>query len=180
VSIQDATSNNTHELNAAAGRETSKGPKGLGGALPSLRHAAIMAMGGKCVRCGFDIEDALQIDHIIPIGQRRKGADVTYALLNSVIDGTAVNVQLLCANCHAIKTRREDAELRGLKPPERLPSFEKVDLNCLGCLPAPVVLCDAPIMASSGRSAKVPRQRGAPGATLDDVGLAWDYHVTGE
>lgn len=67
---------------------------------------ALQLLGGRCVRCGFDDERALQIDHIdagnhvlCPGGRKYR-----YAVHRSVIDGTASNLQLLCANCHAIKT----------------------------------------------------------------------------
>ncbi len=66
-----------------------------------LRQRAIAAMGGVCIRCQCDDIRCLQIDHIIPI----KGERVVYTkFYYSIIQGDTTNLQLLCANCHAIKT----------------------------------------------------------------------------
>ena len=93
-----------------------------------LRHKAIMTMGGRCERCSFDIEDALQIDHIVPINRRTCGIigrNGTWTMYTKIVDGDLTNVQLLCANCHAIKTKREDRALRlTAAPKSRLPLFD--------------------------------------------------------
>lgn len=74
--------------------------------------AAIKAMGGKCVRCGFADARALQFDHVEACGKARKGTlDICYDVLHGEAGGW---IQLLCANCNWIK-RWEAAEvpLRG-------------------------------------------------------------------
>ena len=48
----------------------------------------------QCARCGFDDYRVLEIDHIIP---KIKGGS-----------NTQNNLQILCANCHTIKTWHED------------------------------------------------------------------------
>ena len=60
-------------------------------------------LGGKCARCGFADGRALQIDHIKPIGNKRRRGMSTVQLLRDVIKGEASNLQLLCANCNWIK-----------------------------------------------------------------------------
>jgi 5-methylcytosine-specific restriction endonuclease McrA len=76
-----------------------------------LRAKAIKAMGGRCVRCGFSDARALQFDHIKPIRRGLTGiskkAHADMATYRAVLKGKT-GIQLLCANCHAIKTRCED------------------------------------------------------------------------
>ena len=76
-----------------------------------LRAAAIAAMGGKCARCGFDDERCLQFDHRVPLHRGKNGmsskdetSDKTY---KAVLDGARATYELLCANCHCIKTRED-------------------------------------------------------------------------
>src|ERR1017187_6547588 len=86
------------------------------------RHVVIVILGGKCCRCGFDDEDVLQIDHIVPIGKGRETKDGLY---NKIIDGKTHNLQLLCANCHAKKSKHEDdANRRMGKSHAPLPLFD--------------------------------------------------------
>lgn len=80
------------------------------------KKKAVMVLGGKCKKCGYKKNyAALQIDHIVPIRrtvlQRTKmnGSMLTRAVANGRIDPKTV--QLLCANCHAIKTHEEDRKL---------------------------------------------------------------------
>ncbi len=88
-----------------------------------LRKEALEALGGKCVRCGFSDSDALQIDHIYGTenGTRelRKTRSKYLAILRGAVDRT--ELQVLCANCHMIKTRRNRDDLNGQKlGPRRL------------------------------------------------------------
>ena len=76
-----------------------------------LRAAAIKAMGGKCMRCGVDDERCLEFDHRIPLRRGKSGlskaahtADKTY---RAVLNGDRSAYELLCANCHSIKTRED-------------------------------------------------------------------------
>lgn len=74
-----------------------------------IRLKAIDMLGGKCIRCGFDNFRALQIDHIVPDLQGRKVHNGSKNARN-VVSGklNIAEVQLLCANCHWIKTYDED------------------------------------------------------------------------
>lgn len=68
-----------------------------------LKQEAITLLGGICVRCGWDDMRCLEIDHIIPV----KGDRSVYGikLYRSIVTGgSRENLQVLCANCHAIKT----------------------------------------------------------------------------
>lgn len=69
---------------------------------------AVALLGGKCVNCGYSNNiAALQIDHIIP-KKRRTACEPNQA--GKVLRGKIPKeeVQLLCANCHAIKTYEKD------------------------------------------------------------------------
>ena len=74
-----------------------------------MKQQAIALLGGKCVRCQLDDIRCLQIDHIIPI----RGDRSTYGVKlyrNLVQGGSTENLQVLCANCHAIKTYEDGNE----------------------------------------------------------------------
>ena len=71
------------------------------------RVIVIQALGGKCIECGYD-EDirALQLDHIHNDGKedrKRLGSRVCRYYVNN-IEEAKQNLQVYCANCHAIKT----------------------------------------------------------------------------
>lgn len=74
-----------------------------------IRIEGIRLLGGRCERCGFDDVRALQFDHKQPLlrlssGNRRK--DSTADVRKHLRLGTLREIfQLLCANCHTIKTR---------------------------------------------------------------------------
>lgn len=82
-----------------------------------LRRRLILSrMGGKCVKCGFADWRALELDHVNANPQRdmssnrsrggHRGSD--HELFKRDRDGTLGEVyQLLCANCHKIKTWQE-------------------------------------------------------------------------
>lgn len=74
----------------------------------AVRNAVLDYMGGKCAGCSIDDYRVLQIDHIEP--ELRKAKDWTSKLVFSIYrDKTKANgLQLLCANCHAIKTNEID------------------------------------------------------------------------
>jgi 5-methylcytosine-specific restriction endonuclease McrA len=71
-----------------------------------LRQEAVEALGGVCVGCQCSDIRCLQIDHIIPLKGQKRIAVSTFYL--SVIRGAVENLQVLCANCHAIKTYDEN------------------------------------------------------------------------
>ena len=74
------------------------------------RTRVLAHLGGKCVRCGFTDERALQVDHVRGdgyldgrhrIGNRMAGSSSTY--YRRVVADTTGRYQLLCANCNWIK-----------------------------------------------------------------------------
>lgn len=73
----------------------------------SLRQKAIQTLGGVCVRCGYADARALEIDHIEPLRNSKRQLSQAQMLVD-ILRGNIDNLQLLCANCHAIKTYEED------------------------------------------------------------------------
>ncbi|WP_316207315.1 hypothetical protein [Bradyrhizobium sp. SZCCHNR3118] len=72
-----------------------------------LRDNVIEFLGGRCEWCGLDNPICLEVDHITPI-QRRTNGILNWSSLTfyrSILRGDETNAQLLCANCHTIKTR---------------------------------------------------------------------------
>lgn len=72
-------------------------------------------LGGKCVRCGNSDIRVLDLDHIDP-DKKNKPAHRNYptpirvALWEKEMD----NLQILCANCHRIKTHEETWKTEGM------------------------------------------------------------------
>ena len=69
-----------------------------------IRRETLEILGNKCVRCGFDVCRALQIDHINGGGhqeRKKQGYDVNIMLRNVI--NHREKYQLLCANCNVIK-----------------------------------------------------------------------------
>lgn len=86
------------------------------------RLAAISALGGACVRCGISDDRVLEFDHITPLRRRSSGvksksqeSEIRKIARGQVVDG----VQLLCANCHRIKTR-EGGEFNTRQPKQNM------------------------------------------------------------
>lgn len=83
--------------------------------LRNLRKSVVEALGGKCVRCGFDDIRALQIDHVNGGGVKElrnktyKGSYHSNVLKSFLAKEN--KYQLLCANCNWIK-RVENNEIR--------------------------------------------------------------------
>ena len=71
-----------------------------------LRQEAIALLGGRCVQCQCDDIRCLQIDHIIPLNGGQRILSETF--YKRIIQGQTENLQVLCANCHAIKTYYEE------------------------------------------------------------------------
>lgn len=81
-------------------------PKGYARGYWKIRRGeAIDALGGKCLRCGIDNYDVLQVDHVNGDGRVDRKARSDYAILRSIATGATDGYQLLCANCHIIKTQ---------------------------------------------------------------------------
>ena len=64
-----------------------------------LATVALMVLGRKCVRCGFDDIRALQIDHINNDGYKENRVKMYHKILRGDTEG----YQVLCANCNWIK-----------------------------------------------------------------------------
>lgn len=83
------------------------------------RMQGIEYLGGVCAKCGYKENlDALEFDHITPV---RLPQEDRPSLVSSIFWKTPLEkiptllkgCQLLCANCHRIKTRREARETNG-------------------------------------------------------------------
>jgi len=73
------------------------------------RVVVIQFLGGACIECGYSSDiRALQLDHIHNDGyedRRKKGrAGKVYRYYVDRLEEAKVNLQVLCANCHSIKT----------------------------------------------------------------------------
>jgi 5-methylcytosine-specific restriction endonuclease McrA len=82
------------------------------------RKAALVALlGGACVRCGYDESlVALDFDHLDDTREKLHiGSDMGVARWERLVEEVTQHCQLLCANCHRIKTferaRTEEAVL---------------------------------------------------------------------
>jgi len=69
------------------------------------KHRLFEILGGaKCKRCGFSDERALQLDHIISIGRKKRKTTTELVRLFLKNPKTAPQkLQVLCANCNWIK-----------------------------------------------------------------------------
>ena len=80
----------------------------------SNKLEAVRILGGKCSNDNCTVTDfrCLHIDHILPI-KRKTGGGAGIVNSNLVVRGilTKKEVQLLCANHHAIKTYEQDRPL---------------------------------------------------------------------
>ena len=82
------------------------------------RLSVIEALGGKCVRCGFNDPRALQVDHINGGGVKELRAIANKLKYNRMVIESVKNkkgkYQLLCANCNWIK-KSENKEIPNKK-----------------------------------------------------------------
>lgn len=73
-----------------------------------IRNEVLDLMGGKCVTCKIDDKRVLEIDHIVEILRGRNNIPKvsSWALISKIYQGREdmSKLQLLCANCHMIKT----------------------------------------------------------------------------
>ncbi|MBL4587915.1 HNH endonuclease [Candidatus Babeliales bacterium] len=83
--------------------------------MQSLRIQALLALGDKCVECGANDRRILHIDHIDGKGHKERKKAKRGEMNLKIINGDTENYQLLCANCHAIKTW----EQRGYRNPNQ-------------------------------------------------------------
>ena len=73
-----------------------------------VKLQALEQLGGVCTRCGFNDHRALQIDHIQPVGSKKRHGGMNTVALRRIARGETDNLQLLCANCNWIKRFEND------------------------------------------------------------------------
>jgi len=76
------------------------------------KRLAIEKLGGKCASCGETRTGVLQFDHIKPLRRKLgdRGPSSTQTARRVVTEPNAHHTwQLLCANCHQLKTNIERA-----------------------------------------------------------------------
>lgn len=79
-----------------------------------LRFAALLFLGSYCSRCACETTRVLQIDHVEKDGKAHReslstkgGIAMMTAILKDIKDGNSNRYQVLCANCHMIKTQED-------------------------------------------------------------------------
>lgn len=76
----------------------------------AVKREIFVALGSICARCGFADHRAIEVDHIDDDGHAHRlsqpGRSVYRAILVDIQAGTG-RYQLLCSNCHLIKTYHE-------------------------------------------------------------------------
>jgi hypothetical protein len=69
-----------------------------------MRERALTLLGGACVECGNDDHRVLEFDHINGGGTAERKVRDRIAAMTDIATGKRTDIQLLCANCHRIKT----------------------------------------------------------------------------
>lgn len=80
----------------------------------AVKAAVIEYMGGKCIKCEVEDIRVLQLDHITPILRDGKTTeDFNSNSYKAIYNNPSLSskFQLLCANCHMIKTIEVDSKL---------------------------------------------------------------------
>ncbi|GAF81826.1 unnamed protein product [marine sediment metagenome] len=81
------------------------------------RKIVLKLFGGKCVLCGNSDERVLEIDHIKPLIRKNSkelcGSLLIHAIIFRKVD--VKNLQLLCSNCHRIKTFDDRKQYKNYK-----------------------------------------------------------------
>lgn len=70
-----------------------------------LRAEMVELLGAVCRQCGYSDQRALEIDHVVPVRHRSGGKEWHREMSN--IRANPHQYQLLCANCHTIKSKGE-------------------------------------------------------------------------
>mgnify|MGYP001606335901 CR=1 FL=1 len=82
----------------------------------TIRQGLLSLLGGKCCKCGCEDWRVLQIDHINRKEiKERKNSNSYYQLgkeIRKSIEKGESKFQILCANCHSIKTWENGERLR--------------------------------------------------------------------
>ncbi len=96
--------------------------------ISKLRLAAIKALGSKCVRCGESNILILDIDHIKGDGGFKRKLKGYYRILKEIVAGLNLeNYQILCKNCHRIKTLENNDHVPYLNSLDKV--FDNVNEN---------------------------------------------------
>lgn len=66
----------------------------------TLRVAVIEKLGGKCVKCGCDVYDALEINHINGGGQKDRSRKAQFYL--AILNDKRTDVELTCKICNIV------------------------------------------------------------------------------
>lgn len=82
----------------------------------NLRTEVIEFLGGACNNCQLSDPRCLEVDHTDGSGYLLNGSNQRHSWFRKILLGEAVNAQVLCANCHAIKTWNESG-YSGLSKP---------------------------------------------------------------
>jgi 5-methylcytosine-specific restriction endonuclease McrA len=102
----------------------------------ATRLVCIERLGGKCQRCGWNQDTcALHFDHIDPTTKKFAMSNLLAYGLTPRLEEELAQCQLLCANCHSIKTHREgDGKRKNWDPkiPDRL-LRRLVQVSCARC-----------------------------------------------
>ncbi len=79
-----------------------------------LRRKVIVHLGGRCCKCGFADERALQIDHVNGGGLKHRDllGSSYHVYKLALVDKTGM-FQLLCANCNWIKVHENNEKYLG-------------------------------------------------------------------
>lgn len=74
-----------------------------------LKRLVVEYLGGKCAHCGNDDIRVLTIDHVHGGGRADYAVRGTHGIRRDIIAGKRKrdDFQVLCANCHLIKTHYE-------------------------------------------------------------------------
>lgn len=112
-----------------------------------VRLKALNILGGKCCKCSFDDERALQIDHVNSDGAKEphSGCSFFYHVINTFGSG---RFQVLCANCNWIK-RREKEEVK--KYYSETHEFPKEELHIKVFNPKKCKKCSIEFIPNTGR-----------------------------
>lgn len=69
-----------------------------------MRAKALEVHGSRCAHCGHDDIRVLEFDHINGGGNQERKRRDRIALMTDIATGKRTDFQLLCANCHVLKT----------------------------------------------------------------------------
>jgi hypothetical protein len=74
-----------------------------------VKLKAMLSLGMKCAKCDISDFRVLQFDHKNNDGAAERGRNKSshknsYVMFKAIINGERTDIQLLCANCHMLKT----------------------------------------------------------------------------